>query len=111
MKNGIEVIAEERLRQINDENWSAEHDDQFKAEELARAAAAYALPDKFRDKLKNGRPKLFPFSVHWWKPASFSEKEGKYILDRKRQLAKAGALIAAEIDRLIRLEASSSQED
>lgn len=109
MKTGIEAITEERRRQIYEESWSPIHDDQHTNEELARAAAAYALPDRFREKLRNGKPKLFPFAVKWWKPASFSEKDGKYINDRKRQLAKAGALIAAEYDRLVRLE--EKQED
>ena len=109
MKTGVEIIAEERQRQLSFEGWSDEHDDKYKSEELARAAAVYALPDRVREKLRNGKPKLFPFSVNWWKPASFSEKDGRYILDRKRQLAKAGALIAAEIDRLNRLEFKEQQ--
>lgn len=102
MKTGIELIAEERQRQIEKEQWSEGHDDNHKHGELARAAAAYALPKQFRQLMKNGRPVLFPWSIKWWKPTTFSEKEGKYVEDRIRQLQKAGALIAAEIDRLNR---------
>lgn len=102
MKTGIELIAEERQRQIEKEGWSNSHDDNHKHGELARAAAAYALPKAFRELMKNGRPTLFPWSVKWWKPMRFSEKDGRYIEDRVRQLQKAGALIAAEIDRLNR---------
>ncbi len=103
MKTGAEIITDERTRQIEKEKWSESHDDAHKNGELARAAAAYALPPKFRELMKNGRPKLFPWRIDWWKPTTFSEKDGKFVHDRVRQLAKAGALIAAEIDRLQRL--------
>lgn len=38
---------------------------------------------------------MWPFSQEWWKPTPD---------DRIRELAKAGALIAAEIDRLQRMQ-------
>jgi hypothetical protein len=83
---GIELIAAERRRQIEAEGWTPEHDDAHRNNELARAAAAYALPDDYRD------------CDHWpwndsWKPTPD---------DRIRELVKAGALIVAEIDRLQR---------
>lgn len=94
-KTGIELIAEERKRQIEKEGWTAEHDAQHNHHELARAAACYATPGYIR-KLHitdNGTPFGWPFSKDCWKPSP---------LDRKRELVKAGALIAAEIDRLQR---------
>ena len=39
MKTGIELIAEERKRQIEEEGWTAEHDDQQTDGEIAEAAS------------------------------------------------------------------------
>jgi hypothetical protein len=103
IKSGIELISEERERQIKKEGWSALHDSQHKRDELSRAAACYALPHRFRDLLKNGRPKLWPWSRDWWKPGDYVVMEQTPLrADRIRELEKAGALIAAEIDRLNR---------
>jgi hypothetical protein len=38
MKTGMELIADERKRQIDQEGWTAEHDDGHDGRELARAA-------------------------------------------------------------------------
>jgi hypothetical protein len=56
---------------------------------LAMAAACYATPPTHRDQ---PMPMLWPWSGMDWRPSA----------DRVRELAKAGALIAAEIDRLNR---------
>jgi hypothetical protein len=88
MKTGIELIAEERQRQITGEGWTPENDDQHCNGALARAAAAYALPAWLRSYPLLAR--IWPFSAPWWKPTP---------MDRNRELIKAGALIAAEIDR------------
>lgn len=94
MKTGIELIAEERKRQIEVEGWTVEHDVIANTdEELARAAATYALPEIYRAyefEVRN----IFPFDIKWWKPTPE---------DRIRELTKAGALIAAEIDRINKL--------
>ena len=74
--NGIERIAKERQRQVSVEGWTPQHDDEHKDGEMAIAAARYAAP-------------------YWeW------DKRGKH--ERIRQLEIAGALLAAEIDRLLR---------
>ncbi len=105
MKTGIALIEEERNRQISKEGWTYTHDNQHKRDELARAAACYALPNRFRNLLKNGRPKLWPWSRKWWKPGDYVElNQTPLIADRIRELVKAGALIVAEIDRLQRLQ-------
>ena len=93
-KTGIELIAEERKRQIEKEGWSHEHDAQHKNGELAQAAACYALNKLPVPKLK------FPWPQHW-------DKRKKH--DRKKSLAIAGALIAAELDRLMREEENESE--
>lgn len=85
-KTGIELIAEERQRQIKEEGWTLEHDKQWKHEELAEAAACYAHP--FRSSVNLN----WPFDKSWWKSTP---------QDRIKELQKAGALIAAEIDRLL----------
>ena len=99
---GVRRIAAERQRQIEEEGWTAEHDSEHTLGEMAIAAACYASitasPD-FEGYVANpyisGRlppPEAWPWSRKWWKPSA----------DPIRNLAKAGALIAAEIDRLER---------
>ena len=93
--NGIERISAERERQIDVEGWTLEHDNQHKGGELARAAAFYALPliEDIDAALSEG--------IYW----PFDEKECKPSPENRiRELEKSGALIAAEIDRLLRLE-------
>lgn len=103
MKPGIELIAEERERQIKEEGWTAEHDDEHPSGALADAAIVYAATEPIyfkQERTIGGRAdlpvihfeNLWPFSARWYKPA-----------DRTRNLVKAGALIAAEIDRLQRV--------
>jgi hypothetical protein len=78
---GVQAITAERQRQIAIEGWTPAHDATHTKGELARAAACYAL---------GGRPPgLWPWGDQWWKPST-----------PERNLEKAGALIAAEIDRI-----------
>ena len=42
MKTGIQIIEEERQRQIDVEGWTDEHDDQHINGELSNAAACYS---------------------------------------------------------------------
>jgi hypothetical protein len=86
-KTGIELIAAERERQIKVEGHTAEHDAQHTKGQLAHAAVCYALPDRIPDAVMM----IWPWPDEWWKPTPD---------DRIRELVKAGALIAAEIDRL-----------
>ena len=100
--NGAKRIAAERKRQIKEEGWSEYHDDvTWTHGELARAAACYALPGYIRKKvtgdmrIKVGLFDIWPWPAGCWKPTPDN---------RIRELEKAGALIAAEIDRLLRLD-------
>lgn len=106
MKNGIELIAEERQRQITEEGWTTEHDVNHTNGQLASAAACYAMTEDDRKRMTaisvrkaNGTvvhyPMIWPWEETWWKPAENN---------RIKDLVRAGALIAAEIDRLQRLE-------
>lgn len=101
---GLKAIEAERVRQIEQECFLPEQDDQLRNGELAQAASAYAYPEGdgvslFFQDLRGGL--LFPtaFAASWWKPC-----QGDYPRSRMRELEKAGALIAAEWDRLARLE-------
>lgn len=96
MKSGIELIAEERNRQIEKEGWSPEHDAQHYRGELAIAACLYA--DIYAE-TKTKVPYGWPWEDKWWKPSK----------DRIRNLTKAGALIAAEIDRIQFSETKEAQ--
>lgn len=97
MKPGTELIAEERRRQIEVEGWTANHDDLHQSDELAMAAVCYTLPSECRDEAypdcNTYIDRFWPWDRKDWKPSHE---------DRIRELAKAGALIAAEIDRLQR---------
>jgi hypothetical protein len=93
MKTGIELIAEERKRQIEEEGWTAEHDDQHGYDDIALASAWYALPEWARKNLIAAEEDFWPWDQEWDKTI----KHG-----RERQLVIAGALILAEIDRLQR---------
>jgi hypothetical protein len=99
MKTGIELITEERARQISQEGWTAEHDDKHLDGELSAAAEGYLLElrtRKVRGKVVKSPPPAWPWEPEWWKPSE----------DPVRNLVKAGALIASEIDRLQRLDKS-----
>jgi len=95
METGIVLVARERKRQIEEEGWSSEHDQQHINGELAALAMCYLTdPEKREEEFGELEPPIwFPESwdLQWWKPTPD---------DRIRELAKAGALIVAEIDRL-----------
>lgn len=98
-KTGVDYISIERTRQIHIEGWTSEHDAMYKNGELARAAACYAaMPINIYCHQKTDDAHsfvgLWPFPKEWYKPTPY---------DRIKELSKAGALIAAEIDRLIAL--------
>lgn len=98
---GAALIAAERQRQMDVEGWTPKHDDEHNAMELSRAAESYLRATKSMvlysaefSKVSNTAPVCWPASwdESWWKPSE----------DPIRNLVKAGALIAAEIDRLQR---------
>lgn len=88
---GVEAIAAERRRQVTVEGWSPEHDDAHDEGDLLAAAICYA-EDAFWGPRGDPKPRDgWPWDAKWWKP------KGKL-----RNLARAGALIAAEFDRTVR---------
>lgn len=101
-RTGVELIATERRRQVDEEGWSAEHDDLHMEGELAMAGALYAAPTPVYLISEDGDElDPWPWSADW-------DKRDNH--PRLRRLVIAGALIAAEIDRLLRLEAGTGDE-
>lgn len=105
MKTGIELIADERKRQIEEEGWTSKHDTQYEGGQLVGAAMCYASNsvNKRYDK-EVLRAQLFfekreTWSDAWPWDADWDKRETH---DPLRSLVIAGALISAEIDRLQR---------
>lgn len=88
----LELIAKERERQVNEEGFTAEHDDKYHGSELCLAALCYLL--MLDDIGRNRRhppgnpPPDWPWDADYWKPST-----------PERNLTKAGALIVAEMER------------
>ena len=95
-QDGAALIAAERERQVTAEGWTPEHDDHHPDGSIAMAGAAYALvaTSAFQDLDPDAAYGLWPWHVSWWKPSD----------DPVKNLVRAGALIAAEIDRIQREE-------
>ncbi len=102
---GCDLIKAERRRQIEEEGWTEAHDDGHSLGELSEAATCYAVvasatargssaaewPTNMLDGCNDSIVE-WPWDEDYWKPSD----------DPVRNLVKAGALIAAEIDRLQR---------
>ena len=103
MKTGIELIAEERQRQIDVKGYNEQHDSQHKTSELIYAAIAYIESAKIGvNCLELGNDDVSSILTR-------KTEMGKAYIPWKdtfkastdvRDLVKAGALIAAAIDRL-----------
>lgn len=85
---GIELITDERERQIDILEYTPEYDRTYVEGELRDAAIAYLMAC-------DASAGEHAASIYPWDLASF-----KHTDDVIRNLARAGALIAAEIDRL-----------
>lgn len=114
-RTGSQRIADERARQIAKEGWTPEHDDEHAEGELALVGALYATPVKLYERTDwgdfSGRVTFEdPWPGSWdreW-DKRLKERSGKTTNDERiRELEKAGALIAAEIDRLLRKRAAT----
>lgn len=99
--SGVGHIHAERLRQMDAEGWTEEHDDGHDDESLAMAASVYARPEFGRTYYMDPEDGAFKPKDWPWEDDAFKPTPD----DRIRELAKAGALIAAEIDRIERDEA------
>lgn len=90
--NGCVKISEERFRQIANEGFTDAMDDAYASGELQVAALGYLLLKYSAEHSAQPPPESWPFADSWWKPSA----------DPVRNLKRAGALIAAEIDRIER---------
>lgn len=100
---GCELIYQERVRQIEAKRRTLEHDRRVNTKgELAHAGACYALlaggltraatiPGGTPDVVALAPLKQWPWTGAAWKPSN----------SRLKNLVRAGALIAAEIDRVL----------
>lgn len=89
MKSGVELISEERKEQIEKHGWNLKNDEDYSNKELIKAALFCINQDVFE----------WPF---YW-----TEEFRNKILSKKTEIDRlkiAGALIAAEIDRLNSIE-------
>ena len=94
----ITEIAAERERQITQERWTIEHDDQHQLGAMSRAAATYAI-HWISVNAAVMSEELWPFENQWFKPKN-----------PRRDLIRAAALIVAEIERLDRQSTPAKDE-
>lgn len=99
-RSGFELIVAERVRQLGCEGFTYEHDDQHTDCSIMLAAQAYV--EAARRQVLGGDAVEVGQVIRYW---PWEAKWFKVDPDPMRNLAKAGALIAAEIDRLQRLAA------
>lgn len=123
MKSGVELIMDERKRQIEEEGWTAEHDDRHGDGKLSLAACCYAMPVPLFEKVETSSKFLFqdpwPWDMsydkrHRCKASDRGVRAKPYEYtpgERMDLLVKAGALIAAEIDRINRLREGQGWKD
>lgn len=121
--NGVELIAAERERQVSEEGWTPEHDDGHDNGALVDAALVYASPRELYVRADRS-PGLGVVFMNVWphgwrrKPSNAGRTDGHGLdaskvreinaakpASRVRELVMAGALLAAEIDRLNRAAA------
>lgn len=111
-ETGAERIATERTRQLEKEGYTAERDDILRSGEIAWAAACYAAPRRIYEERRYAGAITFadpwPWTSNYDKrprpsAGNYPEPEKATREQRIDLLTKAGALIAAEIDRLLRL--------
>jgi uncharacterized Zn finger protein (UPF0148 family) len=114
-KTGAEMIAEERRRQIDIEGFKPERDAENSGRELAMAARCYLaqyverawLLEEFNDGAQLYEADAEDLPNDWpeaWDPDLWKPK------NPIRDLVRAGALIAAEIDRLQRIQKAQPAE-
>ena len=88
-KSGCEQIREERQKQITRHGYTPEHDSGYKNKELLRAALTYLIGVINDDDTDAAAFCYWPFETKYYHNDGYAEN-----------LKKAGAFIAAELDRL-----------
>jgi len=93
--SAIELVHAERIGQIEREGYTPAHDDQYACEELAIAAACYAVHGTHTEVILSGS-----YDDAWPWEARFDKRKTH---TRLRRLVIAAALLIAEIERVQRL--------
>lgn len=96
--SAVRELLAERRRQVREEGYTLDRDNQYTEGQLAEAASSYAFwaepcsqrPETLND-LRVKPPALWPWAPESWKPTN-----------QRLMLIKAGALILAELERLDR---------
>lgn len=88
LSKGADLILAERERQISEEGYNKTHDSFHNYEEFIKAAISYSLSSFNNEDLKRSGNLWWPWSIESHKPK-----------DVLQNLKRAGALIAAAIDR------------
>lgn len=91
--SGLDLIVKERFRQVREEGYTAKHDKQHSDGSMALLACCYAL--KHTDIEDKGIADQASMFLKYQK--DFLPKFG----DKVKNLKRAGALIAAELDRVL----------
>lgn len=94
--DGTDHILFERMRHTTHHGWTSEHDDTHRDGELAIEAALWATQTTAEESMRAGM---------------CGSAQDRLRKSRIQQLAIAGALIAAEIDRLQRMERQGISEN
>lgn len=104
---GVELIAAERERQVSELGWTAEYDDQEHHNgDLVRVAICHAAHDVVTifERVTTSRATIY--RSPW--PMSWRDRTTEH--SRIRRMVIAGALLAAEIDRIQREEDAEPAE-
>lgn len=118
--DGAALIASERLRHVSSEGWTVEHDDGHSCGELALAAVCYAAQASgTKVYIQTSYDDGYSFVDPWPWDEDWDKRDARDVCEvdddglptpeqlsshNIRCLVKAGALIAAEIDRLQRCQ-------
>lgn len=97
-KSGVERIGTERRRQVEIKGWTSEHDARHTRCQLLDAALCYAGVAGSQMLDRDGGQEAIEQMVQEW---PWDEEDWMPSDDPVRNLEKAGALIAAEIDRIL----------
>jgi hypothetical protein len=87
----MQAVIAERFRHVEEEGWSAEHDDRHERGELAGAGACYAHCAGVNADENRKPPSEWPWDDECWKPYGF-----------RRDLVRGASLIIAEGDKFDR---------
>lgn len=98
--SGIEIVKDEISKPLTQKVISSLSDYNYKHGELCLVSASYVLAE-FHRNLEVEHPPYFPFSLDLWNPTPEN---------RIQELAKAGAFIVAEIDRLLSIKNNGKTE-